>query len=342
MRQFSVSGSPHYQPETSVARIMRQVIYALLPAVALHLWFFGFGIVFQLTLACGFALAFEAACLRVQGKPLSPFLTDGSAVVTAMLFSLCLPPLMPWWSVAVGVFFAIVVAKHAYGGLGYNVFNPAMVGYVVVLISFPDHATRWLFPQTMLDPALSVKDTGWVILTGQLPAYLTWDAVSQATPLDTLKTQTNLGFMAAEISRSPIFGRFGGTGWEWIALAYLLGGIWLLRQRIITWEVPAALLTTMFVVTLPFYLLAPETYLPPLQQWVHGGIFLGAFFVATDPVSGCTTPKGKLIFGVGVALITVAIRAWGSYPEGLAFGVLVMNMAAPLLDRYTQPRVFGS
>lgn len=341
MKEFSVAGAPHTQPQNSVGRIMRQVVYGLVPALAIHVGFFGPGIILQVLLACAFALIWEALALRARKQAMRPFLTDGSALVTAMLFVLCLPPLMPWWTVAVGTFFAIVVAKHAYGGLGYNVFNPAMVGYVVVLISFPDHATRWLFPSSLLDSSVSLSDATTAILFGELPIHLTWDAISQATPLDTLKTETGQGFMVTEISRSPIFGAIGGTGWEWIALAYLLGGLFLLWQRVITWEVPVALIATLATAALPLYLLAPQTYLPPLQQLAHGGILLGAFFIATDPVSGCTTSKGRVIFGAGVALITIAIRAWGNYPDGIAFGVLIMNMAAPLIDRYTQPRVFG-
>lgn len=342
MRTFSIGGAPHTRPATSVSRIMRQVIYALIPALATHIWFFGYGILFQVCLACCFALAWEALALRARNEALKPFLTDGSALVTACLFALCLPPLMPWWTVAVGTFFAIVVAKHLYGGLGYNVFNPALVGYAVVLISFPDHATRWLFPDTLMNTALSLSDIISTIARGELPSRLVWDAVSQATPLDTIRTQTGLGFMLTEISQASVFGHVGGTGWEWISLAYLIGGLWLLQQRVISWEVPVALLGALSAATLLLYMFDPQTYLPPLPALAHGGVMMGAFFIATDPVSGCTTPRGKLIFGAGVALITVAIRSWGNYPDGIAFGVLIMNMAAPLIDRHTQPRVFGT
>lgn len=334
-------GAPHMPPPVSVAGVMRQVLFALVPGIAAHLWFFGPGLVFQILLAVVFALTFEAGMLKLRGQPLRLFLGDYSAVVTAVLFALCIPPLAPWWIALIAMFFAIVVAKHLYGGLGHNVFNPAMVGYVVVLISFPAVMTQWLPPRSIAEMAPGIQDCLAAIFLGQLPAPLAWDAISQATPLDTLKTGLDSGRMVPEIRQSPIFGDFGGLGWEWIANWYLLGGLYLLYRRIISWQVPVAVIGSVVLLTLPAYLMDPGTNPVPLQHVFSGALVLAAFFIATDPVSGCTSNLGRIWFGVGVGVITLVIRRWGGYPDGIAFGVLLMNMAAPLIDRYTKPRVYG-
>lgn len=339
--RFSAGPAPHMPPQTTVASIMRQVLYALLPGIAAHAWFFGPGILVQITLASGFALGFEALMLKLRNKPLALFLGDYSAVVTGVLFALCIPPLAPWWIALVAMGFAIVLAKHLYGGLGHNVFNPAMVGYVVVLVSFPREMTQWLPPVSIADFTPSLGATLKAVFTGILPAAQSWDAITQATPLDMLKTGIEGGRTVPEIRQSPLFGDFGGLGWEWIANWYLLGGLYLLYRRIISWQVPVALIGTVVALSLPAYLLDPANNPVPLQHVFSGALVLGAFFIATDPVSGCTSAKGRLWFGAGVGIITLIIRRWGGYPDGIAFGVLLMNMAAPLIDRYTKPRAYG-
>lgn len=320
---------------------MQQVLYALVPGVLAHAWFFGPGIFIQILLATIFALGFEAAMLKLGGKPLKLFLCDYSAVVTAALFALCIPPLAPWWIALIAMLFAMVVAKHLYGGLGQNVFNPAMVGYVVVLISFPQVMTQWLPPRSIAEQVPGFWDSLSAIFSGHLPLPLTWDAISQATPLDTLKTGIDAGRMVPEIRVLEIFGDFGGLGWEWIANWYLIGGLFLLYRRIISWQVPVALIGSVILISFPAYLFDPGNNPVPLQHIFSGAVILGAFFIATDPVSGCTSAKGRLWFGAGVGIITLVIRRWGGYPDGIAFGVLIMNMAAPLIDRYTKPRVYG-
>jgi electron transport complex protein RnfD len=336
-----MGGAPHMPPQVTVSGVMTQVLLALVPGIVAHIWFFGPGILVQIALAAGFATAFEAVMLRLRGQPVGLFLGDCSAVVTAVLFALCIPPLAPWWIALVAMLFAVVLAKHLYGGLGNNVFNPAMVGYAVALISFPQEMTQWLPPRAIAESAPGLADTLAAIFTGSLPAPLTWDAITQATPLDTLKTGIESGRMVPEIRQAPIYGDFGGLGWEWIANWYLAGGLFLLYRRVISWQVPAAMIGSVLLVTLPAYLLDPANNPVPLQHVFSGALVLGAFFIATDPVSGCTSSLGRLWFGAGVGVITLAIRRWGGYPDGIAFAVLLMNMAAPLIDRYTKPRAYG-
>lgn len=320
---------------------MQQVLYALLPGIAAHLWYFGPGILLQILLAVAFALLFEAAMLKIRKRPLHTHLNDYSAVVTAVLFALCLPPLVPWWIALLGMFFAIVIAKHLYGGLGHNVFNPAMIGYVVVLICFPQAMTQWL-PATSPDRwTVGLWDSVVTIISGQLPLPLAWDALSQATPLDTLRSGINAGLTMEEIHNSAIFGDFGGRGWEWIANWYALGGLWLLWRRVISWQVPVTMIGSVVLLGLLAYLLDSGSNPSPLQHVFSGALVLGAFFIATDPVSGCTSNRGRLLFGAGVGILTLVIRRWGAYPDGVAFAVLLMNMAAPLIDRYTVPRYYG-
>lgn len=340
-RNFQTSGAPHMPPQTSVATVMLQVLFALVPGVLAYAWFFGPGILIQILLATLFALLFESLMLRWRGRPLKPFINDYSAVVTAVLFALCIPPLAPWWISCIAMLFAIGFAKHLYGGLGQNVFNPAMVGYVVVLISFPQAMTAWLPPLSLAEHSLGLGDTLMTILTGQVPVAGSWDAVSQATPLDTIKTGLETGRMIPEIRNTPIFGDFGGLGWEWIANWFAVGGLYLMVKRVISWQVPVAVISSIILVSLPFWLIDPDSNPFPLEHVFSGAIILAAFFIATDPVSGCVSNRGRLIFGAGVGVITLVIRRWGGYPDGVAFAVLLMNMAAPLIDRYTRPRMYG-
>ena len=340
-RKFDTGGAPHFPPQTTVGGVMRQVLYALVPGVVAYSWFFGPGMLVQIILAAVFAVGFEALMLKVRQQPLKLFLSDGSAVVTGVLFALCIPSLAPWWVALIGMFFAIVIAKHLYGGLGQNVFNPAMVGYVVVLISFPQALTSWLPPLSIASHSLSLGDTFSTILLGQLPPSLAWDAITQATPLDTMRTSIASGQTVLEARESIVFGDFGGRGWEWIANWYALGGAWLLWRRVISWHVPSTMIGSVVLLGTITWLADPSNSPAPMQHVFSGALVLGAFFIATDPVSGCTSTRGRLIFGAGVGVLTLVIRRWGGYPDGVAFAVLMMNMAAPLIDRYTRPRFYG-
>lgn len=343
MKTFDTAPAPHLPaPRRSVRTVMGLVLLALAPGVAAHAWFFGPGIGLQILLATGFALAFEALALRLRGRPLRPFLTDLSAPLTAVLFALCVPPLAPWWVAAIGMAAAILLAKHLYGGLGHNLFNPAMVGVAVVVLCFPREFTQWLAPAGLQGAAVpGLADSLQAVLTGRLPPPWGWDALAQATPLDSLRTLAGQGATLAEIRGQPLFGDFGGRGWEWIANFYALGGLFLLWKRVIPWQVPVALLGTTVLLTLPFWLYDPDLHPFPLQHVFSGGLVLAAFFIATDPVSGCTTPRGRLRFGAGVAVLALAIRRWGAYPDGVAFAVLLMNCLAPWLDLHTRPRILG-
>jgi len=333
--------SPYISEAPSVSTIMLKVMLALLPGIALYVWFYGPAILVSLTLASLTALATEAAMLKLRDRPLKPFLSDNSALLTAWLLALSIPPLAPWWLVVVGTAFAISIAKQLYGGLGNNPFNPAMVGYAVLIISFPAHMTHWLAPHALGAIELSFADQLAFIFGGQLPGGVTLDAVTSATPLDTLKTQLHLQRPLQQIMQMPIYGELAGKGSELVALGYLLGGAYLLFQRIITWHIPTAFLLTLFATAGIFHLADPNHYVEPLFHWLSGAAMLGAFFILTDPVSGPTTHKGKLIFAAGAGFLTYIIRVFGGFPDGMAFAVLLMNICVPLIDTYSQPKAFG-
>jgi len=341
VRTFETAPAPHLPPRASVRALMLEVLIALVPGVLAYVYFFGPGLLVQIALAVLFALLVEAACLKLRGRALLTFLGDGSAVLAAVLFALCLPPLAPWWVSALGMAVGIGLAKHAYGGLGYNLFNPAMVGYAVVLVSFPLELSQWLAPRGLGSEAPGLIESLRIILVGAAPGA-GWDAISMATPLDTVRQLTAQGQTLVEIRSDPRFGDFGGRGWEWVANLFALGGLWLLIRRKIPWQTPAATLGSVILLSLPFWAMEPDLHPFPLQHVFSGALVLAAFFIVTDPVSGCSTPRGRLIFGAGVGVLTLAIRRWGSYPDAIAFAVLLMNCAAPFIDRYTRPRVYGA
>lgn len=320
---------------------MLKVLLALIPGIVAYVWAFGEGILITLALATATALLTEALMLKLRRRPVKPFLFDFSAIITAWLLALSIPPLAPWWLIVVGVSFAIVIAKQLYGGLGYNPFNPAMIGYAVLLISFPVIMTKWPAALSLTQTKLSFMDQFNLIFHSALPANITMDAVTSATPLDYLKTQLKLNQSMASIQANPIFGTFAGKGAEYVGLAYLAGGLFLWQQRVISWHLPTAFLATMAAISGLFWLVDPSQFSSPVFHLVSGGSMLAAFFIITDPISGPTTPKGKLYFAVGVAVIAYLIRVYGGYPDGLAFAVIIMNICVPLIDAYTQPRVFG-
>ena len=340
MRFHSIS-SPHTARPNSVTITMLWVILAMIPGSVAMTFYFGWGILIHMALATLGAVICEAAVLKMRGRPVLPSLSDLSAVVTALLFAVAIPPLLPWWLTLLGVAFAIVVVKHLYGGIGYNPFNPAMAGYVLLLISYPVDMTSWLPPEMLNEHPLSFLETLQVIFGGGLPAGLVWDQVTAATPLDTMRTQLDLNKMISEIRVSPVWGDFGGRGWEWVGNWFLLGGLILLYKRIISWHIPVAMLGSLLVMAMLFHFLDQEAYPFGLFHIFSGGAILGAFFIATDPVTACTTKKGQLIFGACIGVLTYVIRTWGGYPDAVAFAVLLLNMAAPTIDYYTQPRVFG-
>lgn len=339
--RFNTITSPHGSGPNKLDRVMLEVIMALLPGTTALFWFFGWGVLINIVIAVVTAWACEGAMLLLRKRPVLATLKDNSALVTAWLLAIALPPLAPWWLTVLGIAFAIIFAKQLYGGLGYNPFNPAMVGYVVLLISFPLEMTQWLPPVSISGHLLTLQQSAQAIFLQHLPAG-GWDALSGATPLDTVKTGLALNKTLAEIRTNPLFGYLGGRGWEWVGAGYLLGGCYLIYRKIISWHTPVALACSIMLMALIFYLYDSNTYSSPWFHLFSGATLLGAFFIATDPVSSCTSNKGKLYYGAGIGVLTYAIRSWGGYPDGIAFAVLLMNMAAPFIDYYTKPKVYGT
>lgn len=340
---FPTHPAPHTAPITTVGLMMRRVLYALSPAAVAHVWFFGWGFAINLVLAATTAVAFEYALLRLRGQPREIFLTDGSALVTAALLTFALPPLAPFWLPIAGTAVAMILGKHALGGLGFNPFNPAMVGYAALLLSFPAEMTAWLAPRMGdLDyPTLSFLDSVRYALAGTLPGELTFDAVTRATPLDFVKNGlANMSTMA-EVRANPLMGDFGGRGWEWIGNFIFLGGIYLLFTGVIRWHIPVSMLAAIILCATLGFLFDSSRFPSPGFHVFSGATLLGAFFIATDPVSAASSPKGRLIYGAGIGALTYIIRTWGGYPDGVAFAVLLMNFCVPLIDRLTVPRVYG-
>ena len=341
--EFTRREAPYVAPTQSVPKMMLEVLAALVPAAAAHVWFFGPGLIFNLLVAVLFCVGAEAAMMRLRGRNPEDALSDFTAVVTAALLAFCLPPLTPWWITATASLFAIVVAKHLFGGIGFNVFNPAMAGYIVVLVAFPMQMNLWVAPR-MGDidyEYLGVFETLAFTLTGALPEAMTYDQVSRATPLDLMQSGLNQMRMVTEIRALPVMGNYAGRGWEWIANFVGLGGLWLLFRKVIRWHIPVAVLAGLLLPATVSYLLSPGTLPGPGFHLFAGASILCAFFIATDPVSAATSTTGRLVYGAGIGILIYAIRTWGSYADGVAFAVLLMNLAVPAIDRLTRPRIVG-
>lgn len=321
--RFLVSSSPHLHDGQSIAGIMKLVIVALLPASLFSIYIFGLHALRVIVLAVASALIFEALSQRIMRRPVR--IKDYSAALTGLLLALNLPATSPWWLVVVGSFFAIVVAKQIYGGLGYNPFNPALVGRVVLLISFPVQMTaRWVSPSR------------WGM-----------DAVTTATPLGRIKESLlSQGHIDLNLTQQEwldlLLGNRAGCLGEVSVALLLAGGIFLIAKRVISWHTPVAFIGIVWILTGIFHLVDPSRYADPSFHIITGGLFIGAFFMATDYVTSPITGKGMLIFGAGCGLITVVIRLFGAYPEGVSFAILLMNAVTPLIDRYVKPKVFGA
>ncbi len=345
---FWIASSPHNHNQTQTSRLMRLVIYAALPGIAAQWYFFGWGNLIHITLAMITALVCEFTVLSLRNKPISKQLFDGSGLLTAVLLGICLPALAPWWISVIGTMFAIIIAKQLYGGLGHNPFNPAMAGYVVLLVSFPLEMTLWQPPLALVSVDLNFSNTLTTILTGftaegysveQVRTSI--DGITMATPLDTLKTNINSGLTALESINSPVFGDNFAFGWEWINAAFLLGGLFLIFKKAMPWQAPISFLISLFICSFVGYSISPDTSASTMFHWFSGATMLGAFFILTDPVSGATSNKGKIVFGLLAGLLVYLIRTIGGYPDGVAFAVLLCNMSAPLIDQYTRPRTYG-
>ena len=345
---FKIASSPHQRISRSTAQIMRIVTLACLPGIAVQAVLFGYGVLIQLLLAIVTAWLSEAAVLKLRGKAVLPSLKDNSALLTAVLLAISIPPYAPWWLVVIGTAFAIIIVKQLYGGLGNNLFNPAMAAYVLLLISFPLQMTQWLPPLSLQSVNLTPLDALCTVFSqyscsgfslSQLQSSI--DGITMATPLDTLRTDLNRGLTLDESLQKPVFFSIAGAGWLWVNLAYLAGGLLLIQQKIISWRIPLAILASLFVLSSIASLASPDTVAGPLFHLFSGGTMLAAFFIATDPVSASTTNKGRLIYGGLIGLLVFLIRNFGGYPDAYAFAVLLANMVVPLIDYYTRPRTYG-
>jgi len=325
--------SPYVRKPVSVQRTMGLVLVALLPGIAAYVWQAGTGILVNLLIATLTAVLAEALAMHLRKRSIAVAVGDLSAVLTAWLVVLSLPAIVPWWLTVIAVLVAVLAVKQLYGGLGQNPFNPAMVAYCTMIVAFPALMSQW--------PALGrlgFDDQLALILGGAREL----DAITGATALDSLRTGLRAaGATVESVARGPAFGVFGSQGWEWVAAGYALGGLFLLAKGIITWHMPVAFIAALGGLAGVFWLIDPAHYASPLFHLASGGAMLAAFFIVTDPVSGATTPRGKLLFAAGVGIIVWLIRNFGAYPDGIAFGVLLMNICVPLLDMKTQPRVFG-
>jgi electron transport complex protein RnfD len=355
---FWIASSPHNHNQTETSALMRLVIYATVPGIFAQWYLFGWGNIIHISLAIMTVILCEFFALSLRSasnkKNIRKQLFDGSAILTAILLGICLPAVAPWWISVIGAAFAILVVKQLYGGLGNNPFNPAMAAYVMLLISFPIQMTSWQPAISLMNIDLDFTNTLMTIFTGftsegysieQLRTSI--DGFTMATPLDTLKTNLGLGYTSLEIIDSNIFANNStsslgfAVGWEWVNIAFLVGGLFLIAKKAIAWQTPISFLISLFVCSFIAYSISPDSSASTLFHWLTGGCMLGAFFILTDPVTGATSVKGRIIIGALAGLLVYLIRTFGGYPDGIAFAVLLCNMAAPLVDQYTRPRTYG-
>ncbi|EFM90631.1 Electron transport complex protein rnfD [Actinobacillus pleuropneumoniae serovar 4 str. M62] len=321
---------------------------AMLPALGMQAYFFGYGVFIQVFIALLLAVAIEIAIAKLRRKPTAFYVADLSGVLTALILAMSIPPYAPYWIIVIGIIVALLLAKHSYGGLGQNLFNPAMVAYALLLVSFPVQMTGWLVPIDLLNEPPTFSDAISLVFSGvtsdgfsvhQLLGSV--DGIAQATPLDSAKTSMQkLGVEG--VLQSPVFSGLFANGWWQINLAFLAGGLLLIYKRIIHWQIPAAMLGMFALLSGLTDLLLPHTHLNFVSQLFSGAMMFGAFFIATDPVTASITPRGKLIFGGLIGLFVYLIRYYGNYPDAVAFSVLLANICVPLIDHYTQPRLYGS
>ncbi|MFW0767757.1 electron transport complex subunit RsxD [Trabulsiella odontotermitis] len=346
---FRIASSPYTHNQRQTSRIMMLVLLATVPGIAVQSWFFGWGTLIQLLIAVVTALVAEAAVLRLRKQPVGATLSDNAALLTGVLLAISIPPFAPWWMVVLGTAFAIIIAKQLYGGLGHNPFNPAMIGYVVLLISFPVQMTSWLPPHSIAATTPDLLDAVQIIFSGDASSghdmnslRMGIDGISQATPLDTFKTSLRAGHSVEQVLQMPIYGgALAGIGWQWVNLAYLAGGLLLLWKKTIRWHIPVSFLLSLAVCSTLGWLFSPETLASPQMHLLSGATMLGAFFILTDPVTASTTDRGRLIFGALAGLLVWLIRSFGGYPDGVAFATLLANITVPLIDYYTRPRAYG-
>ncbi|GAB4326058.1 MAG: RnfABCDGE type electron transport complex subunit D [Bacteroidales bacterium] len=328
MSDLLISGSPHVHTSNPVKKIMYGVIYAMMPALLVSIWFFGLDAVRVILLSVAACLLVEFIIQKYLLKT-EPTIWDGSAIITGILLAFNVPSNLPWWIIVIGAIVAIGIGKMSFGGLGKNVFNPALVGRVFLLISFPVQMTSWPVPKPLFGKAIT-------------------DAVTGPTPLGIMKEGLGAGKTVQEIMPEiPDYvthlmtGFQGGSLGEVSAIALILGAVYMLARKIITWHIPAAYLGSVIIFSGILWLVDPQHFVDPLFHLVTGGLMLGVFFMATDMVSSPISPRGQLVFGAGAGILTILIRVFGAYPEGVSFAILIMNAFVPLIDRAFKPVRFG-
>lgn len=321
-----VSPSPHVHSGESTSRLMYNVVLALIPALAVTLFYFGIGALIVTSISIVSCMVFEFLIQKYLMKA-KPSLTDGSALVTGLILAFNLPSNLPWWIVVIGALVAIGVGKMSFGGLGSNPFNPALVGRVFLLISFPVQMTSWPLP---IESRMAYIDA----ITGATPLAIVKEGLSAGTPMSQIADQIP--------SHMQLFmGAMGGSLGEIAAFALLIGFVWMLVTKVVTWHIPVSIFATIGIFTGILWLINPEANADPIFHLITGGVMLGAIFMATDYVTSPMHPKGMWVFGIGIGVITVVIRVWGAYPEGISFAILIMNAFVPLINRYLKPARFG-
>lgn len=337
--------SPHVHRQfagtSRTGTVMLMVALATLPGLVALTWFFGPGSIINVILGITSAVAFEAAILKLRKRPLGFYLTDFSALVTGLLLGLALPPYCPWWLVLVGTFSAIVMAKQLYGGMGFNPFNPAMVGYVVLLISFPLEMSQWPAPSPLLGDGQSLLSVSAAL--GQVFGTAPVDGYTAATALDIMKQNNSLMLDQLYLNTPQLAqGNLASVGWEWVNIGFLIGGLFLLQQRVFTWHAPLSMLAALALMAAIFYDSGSSASGgSPLFHLLTGATMFGAFFIVTDPVTSAVSTRGRMIYGALIGILIYLIRTWGNYPDAVAFSVLLLNFAAPFIDYYTVPRSYG-
>lgn len=320
---LTVSPSPHVHSDDSIRKIMYRVVYALIPALLWSVFVFGPDALRVTLIAVVACLAFEYLIQKYLMK-VSPSVTDGSALITGILLAFNVPAGIPWWIIVIGSLAAIGIGKLSFGGLGSNIFNPALVGRVFLLISFPVQMTSW--------PVTRQSEV---------------DTVTSATPLGIIKEGLTNGTPVSRLmpdlpaTSDMLLGNIGGSLGEISALLLILGGLYLLFKKVITWHIPVSVIASVGIIAAIFWLADPQSYVNPVYHLLTGGLMLGAIFMATDMVTSPMTPKGQIIYGVGIGAITISIRLFGAYPEGISFAILIMNAFTPLINTYVKPKRFG-
>lgn len=343
MASLQQSASPYAHGGSRVSIQMLNVCLALLPATLFGFYLFGWPALFLFVVTCVSAICTELVCLYWLRHPLYRVF-DSSALLTGWLLAMTLPPWAPWWLGVLGGFFAIAIGKQLYGGLGQNIFNPAMLARTALLITFPVQMTAWVAPLHQS----SLVMPGFVeSLAITFSGAASIDGYTAATPLGGLKTALAMDMTAAEALaggfslKHAVLGISAGSMAETSAILLLVGGLFLLWRKVIQWEIPVSLLATLALLTLVAKAVNPDLSAGPWFHLASGGLMLGAFFIATDPVTSPVGRLGKVIFGIGCAVVIFVIRIWGSFPEAVAFAVLFMNGFTPLIDRYFKPRRYG-